>query len=109
MFAAHDAVTEFASLPKYPALERDFSFVCNEEQTVAALEDCMKRAGGSALDSIKLFDIYRGPQIGEGKKSVSFEVMLRAADHTLSDEEADSVVKKMLKQLETDCGAVLRS
>ena len=109
MFAAHDAVTEFTSLPKYPALERDFSFVCNEEQTVAALEDCMKRAGGSALDSIKLFDIYRGPQIGEGKKSVSFEVMLRAADHTLSDEEADSVVKKMLKQLETDCGAVLRS
>ncbi|MGM9653382.1 MAG: phenylalanine--tRNA ligase subunit beta [Eubacteriales bacterium] len=109
LYDARKELTEYVPLPKYPALERDFSFVCDEEQTVAALERCMRRAGGAALDSVKLFDIYRGPQIGEGKKSVSFEVMLRAADHTLSDEEADGAVKKILKRLASECGAVLRS
>lgn len=109
IFDAREAKIEFTALPKYPALERDFSFVCDEETTVAALESCMKRAGGATLESVQLFDIYRGPQIGAGKKSVSFAVMLRAADRTLTDEAADSAVKKILKRLESDCGAVLRS
>jgi len=109
LFNARTAVTEYVPLPKYPALERDFSFVCDEEMAVAALENCMKQAGGSVLDSVKLFDIYRGPQVGEGKKSVSFAVMLRAADRTMTDEEADGAVKKILKRLAADCGAVLRS
>jgi len=109
LFEARIPLTEYTPLPKYPALERDFSFVCDEESAVASLEKCMKRAGGAVLESVKLFDIYRGPQIGEGKKSVSFAVMLRAADHTMTDEEADSAVKKILKRLEAECGAVLRS
>ena len=109
LFDARILLTEYVPLPKYPALERDFSFVCDEEMAVGALESCMKRAGGATLESVKLFDISRGPQIGEGKKSVSFAVMLRAADRTLTDEEADGAVKKILKRLESECGAVLRS
>ncbi|MBR2847983.1 MAG: phenylalanine--tRNA ligase subunit beta [Clostridia bacterium] len=109
LFEAREVMPEYKQLPKYPALERDFSFVCDEEQTVGVLESCMKRAGGALVESVRLFDIYRGPQIGEGKKSVSFAMMLRAADRTLTDEEADSTVKKILKKLEAECGAVLRS
>ena len=109
MFDARVEVVEYVALPKYPALERDFSFVCDEETPVAQLESCMKRAGGALLESVRLFDIYRGPQIGEGKKSVSFAAMLRAAERTLTDEEADGAVKKILKRLEAECGAVLRS
>ena len=109
LFAAHEVMPEYTQLPKYPALERDFSFVCDEEQTVGVLSSCMKKAGGALVESVSLFDVYRGPQIGEGKKSVSFAVMLRAADRTLTDEEADGAVKKILKKLESDCGAVLRS
>jgi len=109
LFDARVKLTEYTPLPKYPALERDFSFVCDEEMPVGTLEKCMKAAGASTLESVQLFDIYRGPQIGEGKKSVSFAVMLRAADHTMTDEEADSAVKKILKRLEAECGAVLRS
>ncbi len=109
LFFAHETMPEYVQLPKYPALERDFSFVCEEEQTVGVLEACMKRAGGSLLESVRLFDIYRGPQIGEGKKSISFSVQLRASDRTLTDEEADGVVKKILKKLEAECGAYLRS
>ena len=109
MFEARIEVVEYTPLPKYPALERDFSFVCDEETPVAQLESCMKRAGGAMLESVRLFDIYRGPQIGEGKKSVSFAAMLRAAERTLTAEEADGAVKKILKRLEAECGAVLRS
>ncbi len=109
LFGARAAVTEYVPLPKYPALERDFSFVCAEDTAVATLEKCMRRAGGPTLDSVKLFDIYRGPQIGAGRKSVSFAVMLRAADRTMTDEEADGAVKRITSSLEKECGAVLRS
>ena len=109
LFAARTAVTEYVPLPKYPALERDFSFVCDEEMAVGELEKCMRRAGGATLSSVRLFDIYRGPQIGLGKKSVSFAVMLRAADRTMTDEEADGAVGRILRRLEAECGAVLRS
>ena len=108
IFAARTLVTEYVPLPKYPALERDFSFVCDEETAVGTLEETMLKAGGATLETVKLFDIYRGPQVGEGKKSVSFSVWLRAADRTLTDEEADTAVQKILKKLESDCGAVLR-
>ena len=102
-------MTEYVPLPKYPALERDFSFVCDEAMAVGELEKCMRRAGGATLSSVRLFDIYRGPQIGLGKKSVSFAVMLRAADRTMTDEEADGAVGRILRRLEAECGAVLRS
>ena len=100
---------QYKPLPKYPATTRDFSFVCDEDMEVGAIEGVMAKAGGKLVESVALFDIYRGPQIGEGKKSVSFAAMLRAAERTLTDEEADGAVKKILKRLEAECGAVLRS
>ena len=109
IFNARTAVTEYVPLPKFPALERDFSFVVAEETAVGSLEKCMKAAGGEALSAVTLFDIYRGPQIGEGKKSVSFSVMLRAADKTMTDAEADEKVKVILAAVESECGAALRS
>ena len=54
------------------------------------------------------FDIYRGKNIGEGKKSVAFNLTLRADDRSLTGEEADEDVKSILEALEKDCGAVLR-
>ena len=99
----------YTPLPKYPSVFRDLSLLCDEAVTVAQVEDVITASAGKLLRSIRLFDIYRGPQIGEGKKSVSFAAMLRAAERTLTDEEADGAVKKILKRLEAECGAVLRS
>ena len=53
--------------------------------------------------------MYRGAQVAEGKKSVAFSLSLRAADHTLTDKEADEIIQNILKALEADCGAVLRA
>ena len=104
-----NTVIDYKPLPKFPASTRDFSFVCAEALEVGHIEEIMAKAGGKLVEDIRLFDIYRGPQIGEGKKSVSFAAMLRAAERTLTDEEADGAVKKILKRLEAECGAVLRS
>lgn len=98
----------FTALPKHPALERDFSFVCGEELEVGAIEDEIVSASPS-VESVKLFDVYRGAQIGEGQKSVSFAVKLRSQDHTMNDEEADRAVKKILKNLAGKFGITLRS
>ena len=109
MFNVHEGDAHYKPLPKFPALTRDFSFVCDEELEVGTIEKVICKSGVSTLESVKLFDIYRGAQIGESKKSVSFSVSLRANDRTLNDEEADSAVKKILKALERELGITLRA
>lgn len=68
----------------------------------------MKKAGGKTVESIKLFDVYRGAQLGDGKKSVAFNVTLRAPDRTLTDDEADKVSKKIVTLLDRELGLKLR-
>lgn len=98
----------FKPLPKFPAITRDYAFVCDDTLEVGAIEAVMKKAGGKTVEAIKLFDVYRGKQLGEGKKSVAFNVMLRASDHTLTDEEAEKVSKKILTLLDRELGISLR-
>lgn len=99
----------YAPLPKFPALTRDFAFVCDDALEVGAIEAVMKKAGGKNVEEIKLFDIYRGAQIGEGKKSVAFSVSMRASDRTLTDEEADKIAGKIRTLLEKELGITLRA
>ncbi len=109
IYAAGNTKKSYKPLPKYPATTRDFSFVCDEEMEVGAIEGVMAKAGGKLVENVALFDIYRGPQLGEGKKSVSLRVTLRAADRTLTVEEADKVTKKMLNDLKFKMGLELRN
>ena len=108
IFAGGNTEKAYHPLPKYPATTRDFSFVCPEEMEVGAIEGVMAKAGGKLVENVALFDIYRGPQLGEGKKSVSLRVTLRAADRTLTVEEADKVSKKILNDLKFKMGLELR-
>ncbi len=104
----HDGV-DYVPVPKFPAVERDFSFVCAEELEVGRIADVIRKAGGRLLESVKLFDIYRGPQVGTGMKSVSFAVMLRDSERTLNDEDSDRIAAKILKALESELGISLRA
>ncbi len=109
IYAASNTKKSYKPLPKYPATTRDFSFVCDEEMEVGRIEGVMAKAGGALVEHVALFDIYRGPQVGEGKKSVSLRVTLRAADRTLTVEEADKMTKKMLNDLKFKMGLELRN
>lgn len=109
MMAAQAPERQYHPLPKFPAVSRDLSLICDENLPIIELEKAIKSAvNPSVLEDVKLFDIYQGAQIEAGKKSVSYSVVLRAMDRTLTDEEADHAVKKVLKALEK-VGAVLRS
>ena len=108
LFALRRIMMDYKPLPKYPALERDFSFVCDEDTPVGNIAREIKTSGGKVVSSVELFDIYRGPQVGIGKKSVSFAVMLREDDHTMTDTEADDAIHKILDQLAEIHGITLR-
>ena len=100
---------QYRPLPKYPAVTRDLSFVCDEDIEVGTIEDTIRKAVGKLVENIRLFDIYRGAQVGAGRKSVSMRVTLRAADRTLTQEETEKDTAKIIDALERDLGIKLRN
>ena len=98
----------YTPLPKYPTITRDLALVCGEDLTVAQVEDAITSAAGKLLRSIKLFDVYRGIGIPEGKKSLAFSLALRADDRTLTDADSEQVITKVLGQLKEKLDVTLR-
>ena len=98
----------YQPLPRFPAVERDIAVVCDEGLTVAEVEACIEAAGGKLLRSVKLFDVYKGKGIPDGKKSLAFNLVLRADDRTLNETDSESVMGAILEKLEQSLGAVLR-
>lgn len=96
---AADSAAAFQPMPRFPASTRDLALTCGDELPVRAVEKAIIAAVGAILEDIKLFDVYRGKQVGEGRKSVAYSLTLRAADRTLTDEECDAAVKRALKSL----------
>jgi len=99
----------YQPIPKYPASTRDLAVLCDEEIYVLQLETCIKKAAKKQLEKLELFDVYRGAQVAEGKKSVAFSLTLRNPDHTLTDKEADEIIQNVLSALEAEYGATLRA
>jgi phenylalanyl-tRNA synthetase beta chain len=108
LFAARGEDAVYQPLPKFPAVTRDIAVVCDKAVTVGALEDCIRRGAKGLLKEVVLFDIYTGTGIPEGKKSVAFNLTLRADDRSLTAEEADADVKSILDLLASELSAVLR-
>ena len=98
----------YTPLPKYPAVMRDMALVFDEEVTVAQAEDVITGAAGKLLRSVKLFDIYRGTGVPEGKKSMAFSLELRSDERTLTDADSEGVMSKVLASLKEKLNAVLR-
>jgi phenylalanyl-tRNA synthetase beta chain len=98
----------FKPLPRFPASTRDLALVCAEETQAGDIEKRIRKAIGGMLEQLELFDVYRGGQVGAGKKSVAYSLLLRAADRTLTDEECDRAVGKALSSL-AEIGVGLRS
>ena len=108
LYKLHNPLKTYRPLPKFPAVTRDISIVCDKDIPVLKLEKLIAAAAGKHLENIELFDIYEGEQIQSGKKSVSFAISMRSAERTLTDDEADSAMKKIFAALK-ELGAMLRS
>ena len=97
----------YKPLPKYPATTRDIAFICEDDIPVARLAALIKNAVGNILESVTLFDVYKGSQIQAGKKSVAFSISMRSHQGTLTDEQADGAMKRVSKAL-SGIGAEIR-
>ena len=108
LFAMMDTQRSYVPMPKFPASTRDLALLCDDALPVMTMEKAIKAAAGKILEKIELFDVYKGSQIAQGKKSVAFNISMRASDRTLTDEEVNGAMSKILKALE-ELGAQIRS
>ena len=107
LFAHTQTDATYTPLPKLPAVTRDLALICDETIPVRILEKAITKGAGNLLETIQLFDVYQGEQIEGGKKSVAFNIVLRSAENTLAEEQVNSTMKKVMKELEK-VGANLR-
>ncbi len=108
LYGCAATVKLYQPLPKFPASARDIAVLVADEVPVASLEAAIRSSAGSILESVTLFDVYRGSQVPEGKKSVAYSLSMRASDRTLTDEECDAAMQKAIRALETEFSAILR-
>ena len=97
------------AVPEFPPVLEDIALIVDETVPAAEVEAMIRQTGGKAVSSVRLFDLYRGDQIGAGKKSLAYSLAYQAADKTLTDAEAAAIRSKIVKRLEQELGAKLRS
>ncbi len=109
LFASASAEKQFKRLPAFPALTRDLALVMDDALEAGAVAESIKKSGGKALESVKVFDVYKGTGVAEGKKSVAYSLVFRLPDKTMNDADADKAVANILRVLEAEAGITLRS
>jgi phenylalanyl-tRNA synthetase beta chain len=95
-------------LPRFPAVERDIALVVKESAPQGAVERLLRQEGASLLESLRLFDVYRGEPLPAGRKSLAYTMVLRAADRTLTEEEAQELRARIGQRAARELGATLR-
>ena len=108
LLAARGSEPVYTPLPRFPAVTRDLSVVCEEGKTVGELTEAIRAHGGRYLESVRFVDVYRGAPILPGYKSVTFALTMRDAEQTLTADHADETVAAILGGLNADHGAVIR-
>ena len=99
----------YREVPRFPSVHRDLAFVVDTDVPAEKVRSALVDAAGSLADSVYLFDVFTGPPVPEGKKSLAFAVEFRAPDRTLTDEETDEAVARIVDRLARDFGAELRA
>lgn len=95
-------------VPEFPPVLEDIALIVPESTPAAAVEALIRQTGGRSLANVRLFDLYRGEQIGAGLKSLAYNLTYQAPDKTMTDAEAAAIRNKIVKQLEQELGAKLR-
>jgi phenylalanyl-tRNA synthetase beta chain len=108
LYEASNTIKAYKPLPKFPAVTRDIAILVDDEVLVGDIESTIVKAGGSLVEKVSLFDIYKGKQTPEGKKSIAYAIAYRDENKTLTDKEVNKVHDKILRSLEYKLGAQLR-
>ena len=96
-------------LSAFPALHQDIALVVDEDTPAESVRKVVEEGAGELLEGVELFDVFRGEQLGESKKSLAFQLIFRASDRTLTDEEANEHRLAAAKLAEQRLGAQMRA
>ncbi len=99
----------FEDVPRFPPVRRDLAFIVPEDVPAEQVRAALVEAAGELLDACTLFDVFRGGSLAEGSKSLAFTVALRARDRTLTDDEAQGVIDRMVARVAGSFGGELRA
>lgn len=99
----------YTEISKYPAVKRDIALLAEKKVRYTDIESCIKKNGGRVLKSLYLFDLYEDKKIGEGKKSLAISLEFNSNEKTLTDDEVNRQLNKIVKDLEKEYGIILRS
>ena len=100
---------EIAPVPEFPPVLEDLALVVDENLPAERVAELIRQTGGKVVREVRLFDVYRGEKIGPGRKSLAYSITYQAADKTLSDKEVAGIRTHILRRLEQELGAALRS
>jgi phenylalanyl-tRNA synthetase beta chain len=98
----------FTGLPRHPSVERDLAAIVPDDVAASQLDALIREAGGPLLEGLELFDVYTGPPVPPGHRSVAYRIQLRAPDRTLTTSEAEEIMGRIRIALRTRAGASLR-
>lgn len=99
---------KFSELSKFPSIERDLAVVMDQEMLSDRICECAREAAGALLRELTIFDVYQGERIDSGRKSLALRFVLQDTVRTLTDEEADQLISRVLAALQKQFGATLR-
>ncbi len=102
LFDKAETERKYMPLGRFPSVDRDAAFVVDEDTSVGDMLTAVKSAGGKLAEDVILFDVYRGKQIPEGKKSTAFSITFRAADRTLTLDEVDKLMDKIVDKITSE-------
>ena len=100
---------EIKPVPVFPPVLEDIAVIVDEDTPAGQVVEVIRQAGGKLLAEVRLFDTFRGEQIGAGKKSLAYALTYMAPDRTLTDAEAAQTRQRIIRRLEQELGAKLRS
>jgi phenylalanyl-tRNA synthetase beta chain len=92
----------------FPPVLEDLAVIVDEAVPAIRVEEVLRQGAGKILSGLRLFDVYRGEQIGAGKKSLAYGLTYQAPDRTLTDQEIQQIRQRIIRRLEQELGAKLR-
>lgn len=108
LFAVASDEYVFRPLPRFPAAHRDIAVVVNSDLPASEIERAIRSEGGDLLESARIFDVYQGEPLGAGSKSIAVSMDFRAPGATLTQEQVNGIMQRIVQRLTKDLGASLR-
>ena len=100
---------KYKEISKYPSVNKDVAFIVDDSVKSEEIVSIIKKIGGRMLESIDVFDVYKGENVSDGKKSLAYSLVFKNSDRTLTDEEVTNLFEKMILEVENKLGAELRN